>query len=97
MFTGRFDATIWNPHLLAVMPNLAQGVTIQVLRRMIYDELEQLRGLRNRIAHHEPIFPRALTSDFQKIHDLINFRCAITAAWMLQNQQVTSLIGIKPP
>lgn len=51
---------------------------------MVYSELELIRKLRNRIAHHEPIFQRNLATDFQKIHDLIAVRFPITAAWMLQ-------------
>ena len=66
-------------------------------RALIYKELEQLRKLRNRIAHHEPIFRRNLADDFQKVNDLIAFRCPFTAAWMRQNQQAQALIAAKPP
>jgi hypothetical protein len=97
MFTSRFDSRLWAPHLRAVMPNLDQAKTVGQLRGLIYAELEQLRKLRNRIAHHEPIFKRNLSDDFQKIHDLIAFRCPITAAWMIQNQQAQPLIATKPP
>lgn len=96
MFTGRFDTRLWNPHLRAVMPHLEASKSVQELRRLIHGELEQLRELRNRIAHHEPIFKRALSDDFQKVHDLISFRCPVTAAWMVQNQQAQPLISAKP-
>lgn len=62
MFTSRFDVRIWDPHLRAVMPHLDPSKTVQQLRGLIYTELEQLRKLRNRIAHHEPIFMRTLAS-----------------------------------
>ncbi len=97
MFTGRFDDRIWNTHMRTVLPHLDPTMTVQQLRKLIHDELEQLRGLRNRIAHHEPIFKRNLAADFQKAHDLIAFRCPHTAAWMQANQQATQLIGAKPP
>lgn len=97
MFTGRFDGRLWNPYMRTVMPHLDPTMTVQQLRKLIHDELEQLRGLRNRIAHHEPIFKRNLAADFQKAHDLIAFRCPHTAAWMQANQQVTQFIGAKPP
>lgn len=97
MFTSRFDVRIWNPHLRAVMPHLDPAKSVQQLRGLIYTELEQLRKLRNRIAHHEPIFMRNLTDDFQKIHDLIAFRCPITSAWMAHNQQAQALINTRPP
>ena len=96
MFTSRFDVRIWNPHLRSVLPHLNPDKTTQQLRGLIYSELEQLRKLRNRIAHHEPIFMRNLLDDFQKIHDLIAFRCPITSAWMVQNQGAQAFINARP-
>jgi hypothetical protein len=97
MFTGRFDTRIWNPHLRTVMPFLDQAKTVQDLRRLIHTDLEQLRGLRNRIAHHEPIFMRPLAGDFAKIQELIAFRCPTTSTWMVQNQQAQALFATRPP
>jgi hypothetical protein len=95
MFTTRFDSRIWTPHLYRVLPN-HQGMRVNVLRHRIHDDLEALRLLRNRIAHHEPIFARVLINDFNKIKELIEFRCSVTATWMVQTQQVTALISTKP-
>lgn len=96
MFTSRFDDRIWDPHLRTVMPHLDTSSTVPQLRALIYGELDQLRKLRNRIAHHEPIFRRNLTDDFQKMRDLIALRCPITSAWIVDNQQATALIAAKP-
>jgi hypothetical protein len=96
MFTGRFDMRIWNPHLCTVMPHLDSTKTVQDLRRLIHTDLEQLRELRNRIAHHEPIFKRSLAGDFTKIRELIAFRCPTTSAWMVNNQQAQTLIAAQP-
>ncbi len=96
MFTGRFDARVWNPHLRTVLPHLDPATTVQALRAVIHADLDQLRELRNRIAHHEPIFKRTLADDFTKIQELIAFRCPTTAACMAQNQQASALIAAKP-
>jgi hypothetical protein len=96
MFTSRFDARLWTHHLRTVLPHADEHKTTAQIRSMVYSELEQIRKLRNRIAHHEPIFQRNLATDFQKIHDLIATRCPITAAWMLQNQGAQALILNKP-
>ena len=96
MFTGRFDARVWNNHLRIVFPNMDASKSVQDLRRLIFKDLEQLRELRNRIAHHEPIFKRKLGVDFTKIQELIAFRCPTTAAWMASNQQAAALITAKP-
>lgn len=96
MVTSRFDARLWAHHLRTVLPHADENKTTAQIRSMVYSELEQIRKLRNRIAHHEPIFQRNLATDFQKIHDLIATRCPITAAWMLQNQGAQALILNKP-
>lgn len=97
LFTGRFDRTLWNAHLLAVLPNLAGRGPIPTLRRQVHDDLEELRTLRNRIAHHEPIFARPLTTHLAKIMRLVSYRCMVTANWMSGQERVSSLIGTKPP
>jgi hypothetical protein len=96
MFTSRFDRRLWSPHLLAVLPHLDGTKPIAQLRGTIFADLEALRLVRNRIAHHEPIFVRNLTGDFQKIHELIGFRCPITAAWMLDHEQASAFMAAKP-
>lgn len=96
LFTSRFDGRIWQPHLRGVMPHLDSAETIPQLRGLIYRELDQLRKLRNRIAHHEPVFMRNLADDFLKIQNLIALRCPITSVWMTSNQHATALIAAKP-
>lgn len=96
MFTQRHDARLWIPHLRTVLPNIDPTKSIQELRQGIYDDLELIRRLRNRIAHHEPIFKRNLNEDFECVGNLVGFRCATTKDWMKANQHATTLIGSKP-
>ncbi|WP_019406868.1 hypothetical protein [Stutzerimonas stutzeri] len=96
MFTSRYDTRLWEANLQRVLPNMNPTLTIAARRQLIYNELEQLRKLRNRIAHHEPIFTRRLADDYQKILDLVGYRCLITAAWLDQNQTATQEIAAKP-
>jgi len=96
MFTSRYDARLWNSHLIREFPNLDSSIPINNLRSNVYNELEIIRKLRNRIAHHEPIFNRNLDADFQNITELINSRCEITSTWMVNNQQALSLINSRP-
>lgn len=96
MFTGRFDLQIWSKHLTVVMPYLNPAWNIQVARGKINKDLNKIRGLRNRIAHHEPIFNRALAAEFSLIEELINFRCPVTAAWMVKHQQAQPFFSTKP-
>lgn len=96
MFTGRFDQRLWHNHLDQVLPNLDVTLVLGSKRQKVFTELEQVRKLRNRIAHHEPIFNRNLQEDFDVITKLIRARCNHTADWMLQHQQVTVLLNVRP-
>lgn len=97
MFTGRFDGRIWIPHIRNVLPNMNLPASVQTLRKGIHDDLERLRKLRNRIAHHEPIFTRVLSADLQTIERLVCFRCPTTAAWMMSTQTAVQILAAKPP
>ena len=96
MFTSRHDNRVWNDHLIRVLPALDLTKSVQELRQSLYDDLETIRKLRNRIAHHEPIFNRNLTEDFERISTLIAYRSIATASWMEAHQQVRGLLQIGP-
>lgn len=96
MFTSRFDQRIWQNQIQTLFPNAPSHATESQIRNMAYSELDKIRGLRNRIAHHEPIFSRNLLDDFQRIEELIRWRCDETANWMLRNQQAKKLIQARP-
>lgn len=98
LFTQRFDQRLWNANLSNVLPNIGAGaaLTIAQARQRVYDDLEQIRKLRNRIAHHEPVIARNLQDDFRRIDELVKFRCHFTAGWMRNNEQASALIAAKP-
>jgi len=96
MLTSSHDTRLWNGHLRRVMPNLAPDREIAELRRNLYDHLEHIRLLRNRIAHHEPIFTRNLLDDYHRMLKLVVCRCTLTAAWLDAHQQATLVIAKKP-
>lgn len=96
MFTSRYDSRLWIPLLYRAFPNTNPSKTVANVRSEIYGSLEQIRNLRNRIAHHEPIFNRNLEDDFEKIITLIGLRCTLTADWLQEHEQATVIIARKP-
>lgn len=95
-FTKRNDQRLWEPYLFKLFPNLDPRGSVKIHRQRIASDLEAVRRLRNRIAHHEPIFNRNLRSDLLKICELVEFRCADTAAMMLQAQRVIAVLDARP-
>lgn len=96
LLTSRFDQRIWNSHLCSVFPFYDTNLSVSEMRNKLRTLLEKVRGLRNRIAHHEPIIMRDLNADFNNIDVLIKYRCSDTANWTKNNQFVTPLMALKP-
>jgi hypothetical protein len=66
------------------------------IRQKIYTATDQIRILRNRIAHHEPIFPLDLSLDYNMIKEVVGFRCQDTLAWMVRLEEVLYMLSTKP-
>lgn len=96
MFTHRFDARLWSRSMGQVFPGADHGTPLHRIRAEIHRDLEEIRRLRNRIAHHEPIFTRALAGDLAAIERVVKLRCPGTAAWMATHDLVTPLLRNRP-
>lgn len=96
MFTRRHDDTIWNKHLRTVLPHTDAVKSVQDLRRDAYQMLEAIRDLRNRIAHHEPIFRRNIREEYDRIRAVVAWRSETAANWLDKIEQVTCKNPQKP-
>lgn len=94
-FTARFDNDLWKKHWAVALPNANHG-NVTTLRTEVFEKLEKIRKLRNRIAHHEPIFKRNLEADYKRIIKVIEYCCKDTAQWVQSWQKVTNLLAQKP-
>lgn len=96
VFTAGQDSRIWNAHFRTYFPGAPAGQSIAQCRATAYADLRIIRALRNRIAHHEPIFTRNIADDYQRIHDMIAWRSQTAAAWMDNKQSVLALLPHRP-
>jgi transposase-like protein len=95
LFTSRHDGRLWAPNLAIEFPN-APAVSVSTNRAKINQAADQVRELRNRIAHHEPIFRRDLMADYAALLEVIGYKCALTAAWVNRSQSVSNLLTLRP-
>ena len=95
MFTARHHNQIWQPQIAALFPHAA-GQTPNELRGRIARDLNTIRKLRNRIAHHEPIIGRPLVSDLHQMLELIALRSDSTATWVRAMQDATQILADRP-
>lgn len=96
MLTARHDRRLWVPFYSQAFPHTAPAMPVYQARGTLNSHLETIRRLRNRIAHHEPIFSRNLQQDLDKAIELISWRCGTSAAWVQAEQSVTTLLAAKP-
>jgi hypothetical protein len=91
-FTMRgYETTIWAPYLSKAFPH-APG---RPLRHDIDGKLWSIILLRNRIAHHEPIFGRQqeLRRRVEVILELGAWINPVTAAWWRQHASISRVLG----
>lgn len=96
LFTSGQDRRLWEPHFRTSFPRAPTDATIPELRAITFQTLRDIRFFRNRIAHHEPIFPRDLRADLQRLELLIRWRDPTTADWVERIQTVTRLLEARP-
>ncbi|MBF6620052.1 MAG: hypothetical protein ITG02_07460 [Patulibacter sp.] len=53
--------------------------------------------LRNRIAHHEPLFTRDLAVDHRTIVEITGWICSQTATWVESESTVRAVLERQPP
>jgi len=94
MFTARHDGRIWAPSINPLFPGSSSPA--KLLRQGVYDDLEATRKIRNRIAHHEPIFTRDLPDDLRRMLELVSLRCAETGAWLKAMEDATATLTERP-
>lgn len=90
------DKRLWEPHLAQIFPHYDTSLSIAQARSEIYTNIHQIRILRNRIAHHEPIFKRDLAMDLQRIRSLIFWRRASTKDWIEEYGTASAWLQNRP-
>jgi hypothetical protein len=85
-----YEMTLWRPALHRAFPNSRR-------RRVdVHKPIPGLRDLRNRIAHHEPIFGRPLATEYQTIIEVIGCMCFDTRDWVVHHSTVPTVLAGRP-
>lgn len=86
LFAKKYDATLWRAALHRVFGK-------NMSRSDAHQQLDRLRTLRNRIAHHEPIMQRRLSDDHERILSLLRALSVPTAAWVAHHSRVPEVLA----
>lgn len=83
-----YEMTLWRPCLHKAFRYA------KVSRAQAHHPLDYLRTFRNRIAHHEPIFLRHLTADYQSILTVAGWISPDAQGWIDHHSRVEEILTI---
>lgn len=89
LFANVYDETLWRTDLYRLFTPRPQ-------RRELHEDLDKLRTLRNRIAHHEPIFQRSLLDDYHRVTNILRSLAPDVCTWMEHNNRVLDVLAAEP-
>lgn len=87
LLNKEYHQSLWEPALGKYFANAHKSC------RHIHHELNHIRILRNRVAHHEPIFARHLEQDYSTIIKIIDWMNPVKATWIDKHNQVLKTIA----
>lgn len=87
---ANYEMTLWRPALRNAFPH-ASALT----RKKAHRPLDHLRKLRNRIAHHEPIFGRHLERDHERILEVAGWIAPDYSAWIARNSRLPAVLAAR--
>lgn len=82
----------WTQRRHRVFPALKSDVTLSQIR----DWIDSVHRLRNRIAHHEPVFLRDLSREYSVALSVIAAICPDTKEWVQANTSVPAVLRLRP-
>lgn len=92
LLTKRYETTLWAVGLWKAFPNSPLRNTEQLFQR-----IGRLHQLRNRVAHHEPIFMRRLHLDLNDSYMAVRSVCTDAESWMRRRSRVEAFLELGPP
>ncbi len=87
LFAKGYEARLWRT-------NLHRLFEPQPNRHELHGQLDRLRTLRNRVAHHEPILQRDLQTDYDRIIWILQMLSPTTAVWTAHHSRVPEVLGV---
>ena len=88
--------SLWVPALVSAFPRHPAAGDPRRIRGDVEHRMQRLHVLRNRIAHHEPIFRRNLTSDHAQLLELIGWMCGDCRTWATTVSRTPETIAERP-
>lgn len=89
LLANRYHQRLWEPAIKHAFPHLTGR------RGALQQDLESLRRLRNRVAHHEPIFNRDLATDHQTVLDVLTMIDPKASDWLDHDSRIPAVLAVQ--
>jgi hypothetical protein len=93
LLAKRYQASLW-PAIVVAFAHQHDGS--KVSRSAVHDDVQRLQVLRNRIAHHEPIYRRDLQQDVDTMLALISWISPDATGWVRRLSRVPTVLAQRP-
>lgn len=91
LLAKQYRTTLWPSALQRAFPGVDRSEVKELARRF-----SQLHVLRNRVAHHEPIFMRSLDNDLLDCQFVLNAVCQVAGNWVMGISKAYELLDQRP-
>jgi hypothetical protein len=91
----RYHASLWVPALRHAFPQHPSSPAAG-FGGDVRDRVRRLHFLRNRVAHHEPIFGRDSERDLQAVLDVTSWISSDCARWIRSTNRVATVLAGRP-
>ncbi len=86
-----YETKLWRPCLYHAFPNAGKPFTRSDAAR----KLSVIKDLRNRIAHHEPVYNRNLEDMYSTLLEVLGWVCEDTKTWLDKNSNFKEVYSKK--
>ncbi|MFD2643216.1 Abi family protein [Pseudomonas japonica] len=91
LFRPHYDRPIWQTAMKQLLPN-ASTMTRARFKPLVMG----INQLRNRIAHHEPIFALDVSNQYRDILTAVGYRSAVACHWLQNHATVNRTMRTRP-
>jgi hypothetical protein len=107
LLAPHYQHSFWSPALQHAFPAAPRGVTANEARNRVFRPVEQLHALRNRLAHHEPVFGAIkiarqppvfvdVATVLDESLEVVGWIDALTATWIESRSKVRDVLSHRP-
>lgn len=88
LMAPEYEKALWVKHLHKAFPYYRKPDRV-----IIFARFDEIRRLRNRIAHHEPIFKIDGQKEYGKVMEAVGWLCPVTSAWIDTHNNYPRLVN----